>query len=78
VNSIIILRTVLGTRLTDLLSEIVNDAFLSGRKIENVDRLADDPDSEILVDRLAHLKLTDHEVQKVGRVVTNSDADHPR
>ena len=64
--------------LTDLLTQKVNDAFLSCRQIEDMDRLTDDPDSEILVDSLAHLELADHEVEEVGGIAMNADANHPR
>ena len=65
-------------KVTDLLTQKVNDTLLSCRQIEDVYRLTDDPNSEILVDSLTHLKLADHEVQEVGRVVMDADANHPR
>ena len=33
---------------------------------------------EIIVDGLAHFQLANHEVQKVGRAVSDPDADDPR
>ena len=56
----------------------MDDAFLSRWKIERIDGLADDPESEVFIDSLAHLQLADHEVQEVGRIPANSDANHPR
>ena len=61
-----------------LLTQEMNDRLLSRRQVEHADRLADDPEPEVLVDRLAHLQLADHEVKKIGRAVSDADADHPR